>query len=158
MSSSGMLVLATCVFLLLTVGMSALSDFGANVNDTNPVIKADANLGTDVANPLFTVLMYACLGIIAIALLRSFESWEVVLMSIRDKITHYLKSEEDALVIGYLDIISFSSSLCFSLLHSVSCLIRLSCIFTMLRLISIMIRMSNIKLYHKKFYIVSIPY
>jgi hypothetical protein len=71
MNSSGMLLLATCVFILIIVGMSAISDFRLSVNDTNPIVKADANLGTDVVNPLFTVLGYSALAIISIALLKS---------------------------------------------------------------------------------------
>ena len=75
MSSSGFLVLATCTFILLVVGMSALGDFRASVNDTNPVVKAHADLGTDIANPIFTVLGYVSIAVISIALLRSFGSW-----------------------------------------------------------------------------------
>jgi hypothetical protein len=68
MSNSGMLVLTTCAFLLLVVGMSELGGFRASVNDTSTTVKNSADLGTDVANPIFTVLAYACLGIISIAL------------------------------------------------------------------------------------------
>jgi len=74
MNSSGMLLLATCTFILIIVGMSALSDFRENVNSTNPIVKADANLGTDVANPIFTVLGYSALAIISICLLQTFRS------------------------------------------------------------------------------------
>jgi hypothetical protein len=74
MNSSGMLLLATCTFILIIVGMSALSDFRVNVNSTNPTIQADANMGTSAATPLFTVLSYGAIAIISIALLQTFRS------------------------------------------------------------------------------------
>jgi hypothetical protein len=74
MSNSGMLVLTTCAFLLLVEGMSALGDFRASVNDTSATVKNSADLGTGVANPIFTVLAYVALAVISICLLQSFRS------------------------------------------------------------------------------------
>jgi hypothetical protein len=75
MSTSGMLLLATCGFILIIVGMSALSDFRANVKSTNPTIQANADMGTSAATPILTVLAYLAIAVISIALLRSFGSW-----------------------------------------------------------------------------------
>jgi hypothetical protein len=70
-NSSGALILFVSICILIVVSLVAMNDFRANVNDSNPVMKADANLGTDVVNPLFMVLGYSALAIISIALLRS---------------------------------------------------------------------------------------
>jgi hypothetical protein len=52
MSSSGLLVLASCTFILLIIGMNALGDVRSSVNDSNPVLKSDADMGTSAATPL----------------------------------------------------------------------------------------------------------
>jgi hypothetical protein len=72
MSTSGSVILFVSLCILIVVSLVAMNDFRANVNDSNPVMKADANLGTDVANPIFTVLGYIALSVAAISLLKSF--------------------------------------------------------------------------------------
>jgi hypothetical protein len=73
MSNSGALILFVSLGILIVVSLVAMNDFRANVNDSNPTIKSDANLATDVANPLFTVLAYIALAVAAICLLNTFK-------------------------------------------------------------------------------------
>jgi hypothetical protein len=72
MSTSGSLVLFVSLGLILVVSMVAIGEFRSNVNDTNGSVQSSADLGVSAATPLFTVLGYLAIAVIAIALIKSF--------------------------------------------------------------------------------------
>jgi hypothetical protein len=73
-NSSGALILFVSICILIVVSLVAMNDFRANVNDSNPVMKTDADMGTSVVNPIYTVFAYVALAVASIALLSSFGS------------------------------------------------------------------------------------
>jgi hypothetical protein len=72
MSNSGALILFVSLGILIVVSLVAINDFRANINDSNPIVRADADMGTSVISPLYTVFAYVALAIASIALLKSF--------------------------------------------------------------------------------------
>jgi hypothetical protein len=74
MSTSGMVILFTSLFLLAVIGMVAFIDFHAQVNSSDPVIQSASNTAQSAETPIITVIGILGLAVAAIALLRSFGS------------------------------------------------------------------------------------
>lgn len=75
LSTSGSLILFVSIGLLLVAGMVAFTGFHADAtNNTSATVTADANLASNVANPIFSVLGYIALAVAAIALLQAFRN------------------------------------------------------------------------------------
>ena len=75
MSSTGALILFSAIGILVVVGMIAMGDFHAEAsNNSNSTIQADSDLAMHAVNPIFQVLGYVALAVIAIALLSAFRN------------------------------------------------------------------------------------
>lgn len=82
--SNGSLLLFVNLGLLLIAELTTLGDIPANVNNTNGLTQANADLGTAVASPLFVVFGYIAFAVaqslysVFSAIFNSFNSIEYV--------------------------------------------------------------------------------